>query len=57
MGFDPLANPPTPPFLRGDNYLSMSTELGLGTNRLEEIEVAGESLEKIGTPFNPAWEM
>jgi uncharacterized protein (DUF362 family) len=57
MGFDPLAEPPEPPFLRGDNYLSLAHELRLGSNRLSEIEVVGAALEEVQTNFSPAWEI
>jgi len=54
MGFDPTVNPPAVPFLRGDNYLNMAYELGLGTNRLEEIEVAGASIDDVRYEFEPS---
>jgi uncharacterized protein (DUF362 family) len=57
MGFDPTVEPPAPPFLRGDNYLNMAHELGLGTNRLEEIEVVGASIDEVLYQFKPSREM
>lgn len=54
MGFDPTVEPPAPPFLRGDNYLNMAHELGLGTNRLEEIEVVGASIDDVLYEFEPS---
>jgi uncharacterized protein (DUF362 family) len=57
MGFDPTVDPPNPPFLRGDNYLNMATELGLGTNRLGEIEVVGASIDDVLYEFEPSWTM
>ncbi|RPI33815.1 MAG: DUF362 domain-containing protein [Chloroflexota bacterium] len=57
MGFDPLAEPPDLPFLRSDNYLSLACGLGMGSNRLADVEVVGPSLEDIETHFGPAWEM
>jgi uncharacterized protein (DUF362 family) len=57
MGFDPTLEPPTVPFLRGDNYLNLAYELGLGTNRLEEIEVVGASIDEVLYEFEPSWEM
>ncbi len=57
MGLDPLAGPPTQPFLRGDNYRSLARTLGLGSNRLPEIEVVGAAVDDIRCPFEPAWEM
>lgn len=55
MGHDPTAEYPTPPFLRTDNHLNLAAKLGLGTNRLEEIEVLGASIESVRTPFTPPW--
>jgi len=57
MGFDPTVEPPTPPFLRGDNYLNLAYEAGLGTNRLEEIEVVGTAIDDVRYQFEPSREM
>jgi uncharacterized protein (DUF362 family) len=57
MGFDPLARPPTPPFIRSDNYLTMAGELGMGSNDLRGVEVIGAALDDVETEFEPAWEM
>jgi uncharacterized protein (DUF362 family) len=57
MGFDPLAEPPQPPFLRSPNYLTMARQAGLGTNDTAEIEVAGLPVDQVQVPFEPAWEM
>jgi uncharacterized protein (DUF362 family) len=57
MGFDPTAPYPTPPFLRNDNYLNMAHELGLGTNRLQEIGVVGASIDEVLYEFEPSREM
>jgi len=57
MGFDPTVEPPNAPFLRGDNYLNMATESGLGTNRLEEIDVVGLSIEDVVYPFSPSTQL
>jgi uncharacterized protein (DUF362 family) len=55
MGFDPTADYPNKPFLRADNHLNLARELGLGTNRLEDIDVLGEKLEDVTQKFQPAW--
>jgi uncharacterized protein (DUF362 family) len=55
MGFDPTAEYPAPPFLRADNHLNLACRLGLGSNRLEEIQVLGAKLEDIRSKFQPAW--
>ena len=57
MSFDPTVEPPMAPFLRGDNYLNLASDLGLGTNKLDEIEVVGEKIQAVKYPFEPAWEM
>jgi uncharacterized protein (DUF362 family) len=54
MGFDPTAEYPDAPFLRCDNHLNLARQLGLGTNRLEEIEVLGERLEDVRMKFRPS---
>ncbi len=51
MGFDPQADSKTPPFIHTDNYLSLAREAGLGTNRLEEIAVAGGAIADMRYPF------
>jgi uncharacterized protein (DUF362 family) len=55
MGFDPTAEYPKPPFLRADNHLNLAHQLGLGTNRLEEIEILGAKLDDVKLKFSPAW--
>ena len=51
MGFDPAAEYPDPPFLHCDNHLNLARQLGFGTNRLEQIEVVGPSIDELVTPF------
>ena len=53
MGFDPTADMPSAPFLRGLNHLNMAHEVGLGTNRLDEIEVVGATIDDVKRPFRP----
>ena len=55
MGYDPTAERPDPPFIRGDNHLNIAYELGLGTNRLDEITVVGHSIDDVLTEFEPCW--
>jgi uncharacterized protein (DUF362 family) len=55
MGFDPSAEYPNPPFLRAENHLNIARSLGLGSNRLEDIEIRGAALEDIKMKFEPAW--
>jgi uncharacterized protein (DUF362 family) len=54
MNFDPIAAYPSAPFLRSQNHLSMAYQMGLGTHRLEDIEVVGASVEEVRHPFRPA---
>jgi uncharacterized protein (DUF362 family) len=54
MAFDPTLEPPAAPFLRADNHLNLARELGLGTNRLEEIEVIGASIDDVRYEFKPS---
>ena len=54
MGFDPAEDYPSAPFLRGENHLNIARELGLGTNRLDEIEVKGASVAEVRQKFVPA---
>jgi uncharacterized protein (DUF362 family) len=56
MGFDPTTDAPNPPFLRAKNHLNMAYELGLGTNRLEEIEILGLDIADVQTKFEPCWD-
>lgn len=51
MGFEPTADYPDTPFVRGDNHLNLARGLGLGTNRLEEIEVKGVAIETVRQQF------
>jgi uncharacterized protein (DUF362 family) len=53
MGFNPEAGAFEPPFVSSDNHLALARESGLGTNRLEEIEIAGEKLKEAVFPFKP----
>ena len=55
MGFDPTADYPAAPFLRGENHLNLAYGLGLGTNRLEEIGVVGPAIDDVRQSFNPCW--
>ena len=57
MGFDPTAEAPAKPFLRCDNHLNVAHGLGLGTNRLDEIDVVGEAVADIVYQFQPSRSM
>ena len=51
MGFDPQAKPYEVPFPSGLNHIALAAEAGLGTNRLEEIEVRGASIQDVRFQF------
>ena len=55
MGFNPQAENQTDPFRYTDNYLTLALGAGLGTNRLEEIAVAGGTVEDLQFPFHLPW--
>jgi uncharacterized protein (DUF362 family) len=55
MGFDPAAEYPNPPFLRAENHLNIAYALGLGSNRLEDIDILGADLDDVKMDFQPAW--
>jgi uncharacterized protein (DUF362 family) len=54
MGHDPTANFPDEPFIRCDNHLNLAAAAGLGTNRLDEIEILGTPISKVRYQFTPA---
>jgi uncharacterized protein (DUF362 family) len=51
MAFDPTATRSQGPFLRSDNHLNIAHEMGLGTNLLDEIEVAGPAIADVRVKF------
>lgn len=55
MGFDPTADYPNPPFLRAENHLNIACGLGLGSNRLADIDTFGPKLDDVKMQFQPAW--
>ena len=54
MGHDPLGKNPDSPFVRCDNHIQLAADAGLGTNRLDEIDVRGEAISQVQTKFVPA---
>lgn len=55
MNHDPIAEYPHAPYFRCDNHLNIIAALGLGTNRLDEIEVIGPPIKKVEKWFSGAW--
>jgi uncharacterized protein (DUF362 family) len=51
MGFDPAAADRQAPFIRSENYIRMAGELGLGTHRLEDIGIRGETIGAVRMNF------
>jgi uncharacterized protein (DUF362 family) len=47
MGFDPMADRGTAPFKTSDNMLRLAEEVGLGTRRLDRIEIVGRRLRDV----------
>jgi uncharacterized protein (DUF362 family) len=54
MGHDPQGDYPDSPFVRCVNHLNLAAQAGLGTNRLDEIEVLGTPIGEVMTRFVPA---
>jgi uncharacterized protein (DUF362 family) len=54
MGHDPTGDYPDSPFVRCDNHLNLAAQAGLGTNRLDEIQVLGAQINQVMTQFVPA---
>ncbi len=52
MGYDPDADRGTTPFQECDNHLRLAAAVGLGTNKLSEIEIRGVPLEKAMCPYD-----
>ncbi len=52
MGYDPMADHRQFPFM-GENHLKLLASVGVGTNDVERIEVAGLPLPQAVHPFNP----
>jgi uncharacterized protein (DUF362 family) len=54
MGFDPAAKSGSAPFVHGENHLALAHESNLGTNRLSEIGIPGQSILALAHKFKPA---
>ncbi|MGH9639401.1 MAG: DUF362 domain-containing protein [Bryobacteraceae bacterium] len=53
MKYNPRAKRGTPPFLRGDNTLTLAEAKGIGTTDLNRIEIAGLPLKEARIDFGP----
>jgi uncharacterized protein (DUF362 family) len=53
MGYDPKGDQGAAPFVRGDNMLKLAEAVGIGTNDLNRIEVAGVSIKDARINFGP----
>ncbi|HEX9019169.1 MAG TPA: DUF362 domain-containing protein [Anaerolineaceae bacterium] len=56
MGHDPLADWPTPPFLRDRNALKVAAEGGFGTVDLNQIDFQSEVQAPVGAFFSKQWD-
>jgi uncharacterized protein (DUF362 family) len=54
MGFDATVPSGSVPFLHIENYLQLAKENGMGTNLMDEIGVAGPSIQEAMVRFKPA---
>jgi hypothetical protein len=54
IGLEATVEPPSAPLLTGDNYLNLAHQSGLGTNRLQEIEVVGACIDDVRYELQPA---
>lgn len=54
QGFDPTSDYPQAPFLHAANHLNLARASGLGTNRLDEIQIVGPAIADVRRPFRPA---
>jgi len=55
MNHDPIAEYPHAPYLRCDNHLNIAAAIGLGPNRLDEIEIVGPPINNVKKGFSGAW--
>lgn len=51
MGYNPDAEYPHEPFIHAHNHIKLANQLGLGPNRVDDINVVGESLKDVTIPF------
>ena len=54
MGHNPQDTYPSSPFFRCDNHIKLAAEAGLGTNRLDEIDVRGAAINEVQSRFIPS---
>ncbi len=54
MGHDPTGEYPDAPYFRTDNHLNLAAAAGLGTNRLDEIDVVGAVIDDVKVQFSGA---
>ena len=54
MGHNPQDTYPSAPFFRCDNHIQLAAEAGLGTNRLDEIDVRGVAISDVQAHFIPS---
>lgn len=55
MGFDPTAEYPKEPFVHANNHLNIAAKLGLGTNKIDEIQVVGATIDEVKKQFKVSY--
>lgn len=55
MGFDPDGDYPNEPFLHAENHLKIAAGLGLGPNRVDQIQIVGAPLEEVTLKFKASY--
>jgi uncharacterized protein (DUF362 family) len=55
QGYDPTSDYPDEPFVHANNHLNMAAELGMGTNRLEDITVVGAKIDDVKMNFKVSY--
>jgi hypothetical protein len=52
MGYDPDADRGTAPFIDCDNHLKLAAAVGLGSNKISDIEIRGVPLAQAVHPYD-----
>ncbi len=55
MDFDPTTDYPNEPFVHAVNHLNIAAKLGLGTNKLENIQVVGQKIDEVKMKFKASY--
>ena len=55
QGYNPTSDYPDEPFVHADNHLNIAASLGMGTNRLEDINVVGAKIDDVKMNFKVSY--